>query len=125
MPIASAVSNHVFDRPTPSWTVRTSAPFGHLILPPMRTPMTEWASSNFMRPFSWIQHTVSYDSSIRIVASSGSLRPLVTRIEIRAKIFLGIGLAARVKARIFFLGVRHEAVELLDVVEVVPKDRRR
>jgi hypothetical protein len=48
---------------------------------PFLTPATVMAGSIFTPPTSCIQNTVSFELSTRMRESTGSVRPLVTRIR--------------------------------------------
>ena len=81
IPICSAVENQLRDRPTPSWAARTTRPRAHTIMLPLRTADRVTAGSILMRPTLFIHFTVSCELSTRTRDSTGSVRPLVTRIR--------------------------------------------
>lgn len=81
MSMLSAVWNQLRDRPTPSCAARITSPRAQTIVLPLRTAERVTAGSILMRPVWFIQKTVSLELSTSTRDSTGSVRPLVTRIR--------------------------------------------
>ena len=81
MPIRSAVANQLRERPTPSCSARTTRPRAQTMTLSFLIADSVIAGSILTPPVSFIQRTVACEFATRTRESTGSVRPLVTRMR--------------------------------------------